>query len=117
MSYWDDKETSIEDFRDTDEFAAYRKQVLDALEQFARPVSIREIHERIGRDLAKWTADVLETTSYILRIPGYVDFYSYEPNIRTVKGMTPEEGNSLPFVANKNRFNAAKVRTDGTVTV
>jgi hypothetical protein len=90
------------DYRDTVEFKSYQLQVITVLVGAGRPVPTRYIHERLGDALAKWTLDALEMTEYVLRIPGYIDLYSYEPDVqvRAVKDLTAKDANARIFAQN-----------------
>jgi hypothetical protein len=123
------REIEAGDFRETDAaFIAYRKSVVKVLTMAAQPVSIPEIHRRLGgASCREWTADALDSAVFVLRIPKYpCDLYAYEPNVRVVEQITVQGGNALPFLKNKRqanmtaarrRFNEAKVMVDGSVTV
>ena len=102
ISYWDENPPPV-DYRDSEEFQEYREKVMAVLMEAKRPVTIREIHEQIGRELDKWTADVLETTMFILRIPGYVDHFAYEPQIAEASKTAPRRWTEGAVVPRSNK--------------
>lgn len=107
---WGDEETPrLHDYRETDEFKAYREKVIDVLKAAKRPMNIREIHAGLGTDANdRWTANALETAEFVMILPLLpCTLYSYEPDLKVITDLTAAEVNETFFVSNKReRFKA-----------
>jgi hypothetical protein len=100
------------DYRESKEFIAYQVRVVRVLSKAKHPIPVRRIHEALGEHkIERWTMDVLEVTNFVMRIPGYIDLYAYEPGVqvRDTTDMSFSDVNSRIFAGNgKKRFEAAR---------
>jgi hypothetical protein len=92
------------DVRDTPEYQAYEELIVGILENAACPLSIPDIHRRLG-DRAKrdWTGLALISAKFVLYMPLYPnDLFSYEPDVevRAVKDLTAKDANARIFAQN-----------------